>query len=111
MRVERIGSATLYLGDCREIIPQIPKVSAVVTDPPYGINGGSGTVGKLRAHKHDYLSFEDTPDNIANIVVPAFRAALDRADGRGVITPGPKCLTFYPALMRLDVCISPRPVP
>lgn len=97
MRVERIGSATLYLGDCREIIPQIPKVSAVVTDPPYGINGGSGTVGKLRAHKHDYLSFEDTPDNIANIVVPAFRAALDRADGRGVITPGPKCLTFYPA--------------
>ena len=27
----------LYLGDCREILPSLPKVDAVVTDPPYGI--------------------------------------------------------------------------
>lgn len=32
-----IGSATLYLGDCRDILPTLPKVDAVVTDPPYGI--------------------------------------------------------------------------
>jgi len=38
MRVETIGNATLYLGDCREILPTLPKVDAVVTDPPYGIN-------------------------------------------------------------------------
>lgn len=36
-RVERIGRATLYLGDCRDILPTLPKVDAVVTDPPYGI--------------------------------------------------------------------------
>jgi DNA modification methylase len=36
-RIETIGSATLYLGDCREIIPTIEGVDAVVTDPPYGI--------------------------------------------------------------------------
>ncbi len=36
-RVERIGDATLYLGDCREILPTLGKVDAVVTDPPYGI--------------------------------------------------------------------------
>lgn len=35
MRVERIGDATLYLGDCREILPTLPKVDAVITDPPY----------------------------------------------------------------------------
>lgn len=35
-RVETIGSATLYLGDCREILPGIGAVDAVVTDPPYG---------------------------------------------------------------------------
>lgn len=38
MRVERIGDATLYLGDCMEILPTLPKVDAVITDPPYGIN-------------------------------------------------------------------------
>ena len=37
MRVEVIGRATLYLGDCRDILPTLPKVDAVVTDPPYGI--------------------------------------------------------------------------
>lgn len=29
---------TLYLGDCLDILPALPKVDAVVTDPPYGIN-------------------------------------------------------------------------
>lgn len=32
-----IGNATLYLGDCREILPALPKVDAVITDPPYGV--------------------------------------------------------------------------
>lgn len=32
-----IGDATLYLGDCRDILPTLGKVDAVVTDPPYGI--------------------------------------------------------------------------
>lgn len=45
-RVEQIGNATLYLGDCREVMATIPNVDAVITDPPYGIastwNGGSG---------------------------------------------------------------------
>lgn len=32
-----IGDATLYLGDCMEILPTLEKVDAVITDPPYGI--------------------------------------------------------------------------
>ncbi len=32
-----IGAAQLYLGDCRDILPTLGKVDAVVTDPPYGI--------------------------------------------------------------------------
>lgn len=36
-RVETIGAATLYLGDCREIVPALALFDAVVTDPPYGI--------------------------------------------------------------------------
>lgn len=33
-----IGDATLYLGDCAEVLPLIGKVDAVITDPPYGIS-------------------------------------------------------------------------
>lgn len=36
----QIGDATLYLGDCREILPTLPKVDAVVTDPPSMLWGG-----------------------------------------------------------------------
>ena len=38
-RIERLSeSVTLYLGDCREILPTLGKVDAVVTDPAYGVN-------------------------------------------------------------------------
>ncbi len=30
--------ATIYLGDCREILPQLEPVDLVLTDPPYGID-------------------------------------------------------------------------
>lgn len=33
-----IGDATLYLGDCMDILPTLPKVDAVITDPPYGMD-------------------------------------------------------------------------
>ena len=37
MKVE-IGDATLYCGDCVEVLRTLPRVDAVITDPPYGIN-------------------------------------------------------------------------
>ncbi len=36
-KIEHIGDATLYLGDCLEILPTLGPVDAVVTDPPYGV--------------------------------------------------------------------------
>jgi len=47
-RIEQLSEGvTLYLGDCREILPTLGKVDAVVTDPPYGINTKSDGNGKL----------------------------------------------------------------
>lgn len=46
-RVETIGRATLYLGDCRDVLPTLGKVDAVVSDPPYGMKwDGKVSVGK-----------------------------------------------------------------
>lgn len=59
---ERAG-ITIYHGDCREILPHLPKVDLVLTDPPYGVKrdkgfegfGGFGGFGKKIARKR----FED----------------------------------------------------
>ena len=52
-----IGDCVLYEGDCLEIMPQIGKVDAVVTDPPYGIfkkSSGDGKMfGKDTIYSHD----------------------------------------------------------
>jgi site-specific DNA-methyltransferase (adenine-specific)/modification methylase len=72
-----IGDATLYLGDCREILPTLPKVGAVVTDPPYGIGENSRKVasrGKL-ATPRDYGDFDWDREPIERGLVSLIRAA------------------------------------
>jgi DNA modification methylase len=41
------GKVELYLGDCMDVLPHLPQVDAVVTDPPYGIgrDGQTKTTG------------------------------------------------------------------
>lgn len=41
-RIEVIGNATLHLGDCRDILPTLADVGAVIADPPYGMAYRSG---------------------------------------------------------------------
>ena len=43
MRVERIGTATLYQADCLDVLPTLAPVDAVVTDPPYNVGKKYGT--------------------------------------------------------------------
>lgn len=79
-RVEIIGGAALYLGDCREILPSLERVDAVVTDPPYGqglnVNvtkaGGSragsmvqsdGTFRRVNPNVHRPVHGDDGPFN------------------------------------------------
>ena len=38
--VVTIGDATLYRGDCMEVLPTLGRFDAVITDPPYGIGAG-----------------------------------------------------------------------
>ena len=60
-KIEQLAEGVrLICGDCREILPTLGKVDAVVTDPPYGIGESSAKVasrGKLATPK-DYGSFD-----------------------------------------------------
>jgi DNA modification methylase len=40
-----IGDATLYLGDCMDVLPLLQKVDVLVTDPPYEIIASGGGIG------------------------------------------------------------------
>ena len=40
MKKVETEKTTLYLGDCEEILPELPVVDALVADPPYGIGFG-----------------------------------------------------------------------
>ncbi len=53
-----IGDATLYLGDCLDILPALGKVDAVVTDPPYGI-GYKTNLTKKGARSFDKMINDD----------------------------------------------------
>lgn len=55
MRTERIGLATLYLGDCREVLNGVRNAAAVVTDPPYGVG-----------YVTNYRKISATPAMLAN---------------------------------------------
>jgi DNA modification methylase len=48
---EMADGITLYLGDCREVLPTLGKVDAVVTDPPYGIAHSSSRTFAVKGTK------------------------------------------------------------
>lgn len=98
-----IGNATLYHGDCRDWLGDLPgcfRVDAVITDPPYGVSF-SGKVAKRRdggitKGKSGYVAaFEDSPEYVRAVVVPALESALAIAS-RGAVTPGTRNMWFYP---------------
>ena len=82
MRTEVIHDATLYLGDCRDVLPTLGRVDAVVTDPPYGIGFG-------------YASYQDTRDNLADLI-RSVMGPLIETGARVCVTPGQTQVALYP---------------
>ena len=67
-RVEHIGDAVLYLGDCLEILPTLPKVDAVVTDPPYGLGVAGQPTNYQRAAGMRPASWDNARIDVAPIL-------------------------------------------
>jgi DNA modification methylase len=65
-RIERIGDATLYLGDARDVLAELGRFDALVIDPPYGlgednkraISRGTSSVRVRRHTATDYGDFQ-----------------------------------------------------
>jgi DNA modification methylase len=88
----------LYCADCLDILPQMPGkcIDLVLTDPPYGIGDMvSGTISSQRLHKTRYSNFADSVEYVRQTVIPAVIECI-RVANRVVITPGWKCLRYYP---------------
>lgn len=85
-------------GDCLEVMRRMAdsSVDAVVTDPPYGINGGKG--GDARDFQKGAYSGEwsDTEEYIASLVIPVIQECFRVSRGAVVVTPGIRCLHLYP---------------
>lgn len=71
-----IGNARLYLGDCRDILPTLPKADACITDPPYGIGEhGGGFRGRkgqnIRVHENLGWDTERPPREVFDLILDA----------------------------------------
>mgnify|MGYP000663206316 CR=1 FL=1 len=82
-----IGNATLYLGNCLEILPTLDKVDAVVTDPPYGVKrdkgfegfegfGGFGAPIARRRFEDDAWDRERPPKKVFDLMIEKSGFAL-----------------------------------
>ena len=71
-----IGNAELWLGDCREILPTLPKVDAVITSPPYNFGGFHRTskTGDIRVVRE--LAYESCSDDMQPKEYRCFVAAI-----------------------------------
>ena len=70
---------TIYHGDCREILPELPKVDLVLTDPPYGIDIAlSGQVGgSVLASNTQHIASDWDSDRLSTKEVGLLLAAGD----------------------------------
>lgn len=76
VRIESIGKATLYLADCRDVLPSLALPDAIIADPPYGMNLGAisgGVKGRFRksnGQQTDYnIIGDDEPFDPAHLLV------------------------------------------
>jgi len=77
------AGCTIYLGDCRDVLPTLDTVDVVVTDPPYGLGEASGRNrsrgGVAIATDYGSAAWDDRPisaDLLAAVVSAGRRAAV-----------------------------------
>ena len=89
----------IYCADAREILPGLPKVDLVLTDPPYGVEvssinkGGDG--GRKARVRNSLGCYDDSPENL-KILIAQFIPATMALSNCVVVCAGIKTLMLYP---------------
>lgn len=113
MRVEHLGRATLYLADCRDVIPTISKVQGVLTDPPFGIAYESGqATDELWGEKRRITNDHDTKARDEALAMFGDTPALVFGSRRRPETPGCRMVLIWdkgPALGMGDLSLPWKP--
>ncbi len=68
------SAVTIYHGDCREMLPTLPKVDLVLTDPPYGLDLSGGTWGNR--FKSEYQNWDKEIVDIFPIIRAGINAVI-----------------------------------
>lgn len=87
---------TIYHGDCREILPELPKVDLVLTDPPYGINYRSNHNSSRRGKWAQWIRYENMP-GILGDDHPLDPTQILRLNAATVLFGGNYCADRLPA--------------
>ena len=92
------GNLTIYHGDARDVLPELDlsAVDLVLTDPPYGIDGGRGTDSRARG-KGNYAAhgWADTTDYVHSACISVIAECIVRVQ-RVLLTPGLVNMMAYP---------------
>jgi site-specific DNA-methyltransferase (adenine-specific) len=103
------GGITIYNGRSEEILPMLGNFCLTLTDPPYGINGGTGGTSKLRGrgnYEGIFNSSCDTSEYIKNTIVPIINLCIEKSIAT-IVTPGNKNFCLYPQPDSFGVLYQP----
>ena len=96
----------IYHGDCRELDGM--AFDCLLTDPPWGIDGGRG--GQTRLRKKVYAApFDDTPAYVRAACVPVVTGLAAKCKS-GAVTPGNAMAFAYPEPVAWGVFWQPAAV-
>lgn len=111
-REETIGDARLILGDCRDILPTLGPVEAVITDPPYSANTHKmAKTNKGAGHGVKLVTFGALDDDEFRDIA---RACIAASDGWIVMTCDYRHAALCyraPEFVRLGAWVKPNPMP
>ena len=88
---------TLYHGDCREILPELPKHDLLLTDPPYGIGANKMTLGngKRKIYRGE-SNWDMQPPSICllnELIISATKSII--WGGNYFTLPGTRCVLVW----------------